>query len=89
MRYILTRPIEGGTQWFDIRDTQDASNPNFCVVSISATLRDAKDMAEIILGFLNQRQPSTCRYCGILTEETKTGCSGQNSRGVHLIMNRP
>lgn len=99
-RYILTRPIKGGTQWFDIRDTSDPNDPNFAVVSVSATLQDAEAMAEKHLDYLNWRnqhpgilqilgRPNVCKFCGSPETETTKCRYAPGASGVHEYIPHP
>lgn len=41
MRYIVTKPVEGGTAWYDVHDTEDQYEPNFVVASFFKKLPNA------------------------------------------------
>lgn len=59
-RFIITKPVEGGTQWFDVRDTQDETMQNRPLASFAADLPIAEQMADEVCDWLNNQRGRRC-----------------------------
>lgn len=54
MRYIISKPVERGNQWFYVHDTEDPKTINQTVGSVAAWVPNAEQKANTLLDEFNK-----------------------------------